>query len=73
MLEGKELVQKLGDLGEASLDIDQDLLVTAEAKIKYQASLKDILAAYVAKTENKTDDKIFAAALGLLELLKAKV
>lgn len=72
MLEGKELVYKLGEYGEASLDVDQDLEITAEIAAKYKVSLKTVLAAYVAKTENKVDDKIYAAALGLLELLKAK-
>lgn len=72
MLEGKELVYKLGEYGEASLDINSELEVEVQVAAKYKASLKDVLKAYVAKTPSSVDDKILQGALSLLALLEAK-
>lgn len=72
MLEGKELVYKLGEYGEASLDVSSDLKVVVEISAKYEADLKAVLKAYVAKTPGQTDDKVLAGALSLIALLEAK-
>lgn len=69
-LEGKEIVKKIGDVGEASLDVTPELDITFEVSVKKTVSLMDVLEQYVAKTPNKTDDAILAGAKNLLALMK---
>ena len=71
MLEGKELVKKIGDVGEASIDVTSDLDITIELSVKKTVSLMEVLEQYVEKTPNKTDDAILAQAKTLLALIKA--
>lgn len=71
MLEGKELVKKIGDIGEASIDITPELEITFEVSVKKTVSLMEVLEKYVSETPNKTDDAILAQVKNLLALIKA--
>lgn len=71
LLEGKEVVKKIGDVGEASIDVTSDLDITIELSVKKTVSLMDVLEKYVSETPNKTDDAILAQAKTLLALIKA--
>lgn len=70
MLEGKELVKKIGDVGEASLDVTPELDITFEVSVKKTVSLMEVLEAYVAKTPNTIDNAVLAQAKNLLALMK---
>lgn len=71
MLEGKELVKKIGDVGEASIDVTPELDITVELSVKKTVSLMEVLEKYVEQTPNKTDDAILAQVKNLLALIKA--
>lgn len=71
ILEGKELVKKIGDIGEASIDVTPELDITFEVSVKKTVSLMEVLEKYVSETPNKTDDAILAQAKNLLALIKA--
>lgn len=71
MLEGRELVKKIGDVGEASIDVTPELDITVELSVKKTVSLMEVLEKYVEQTPNKTDDAILAQVKNLLALIKA--
>lgn len=70
MLEGKELVKKLGPYGEASVDVTPELDIEISVAVKHKVELIPVLEAYVAKTPNKVDDGVLATVKNLLALLK---
>lgn len=70
MLEGKEIVKKIGDVGEASVDVTPELDIIVEVSVKKTVGLMQVLEQYVAKTPNTVDDAILAAAKNLLALMK---
>lgn len=69
MLEGKELVQKLGEYGEASIDVNDNLDV--EISVSAKMNIVDELEKLVKKTETPYDDKAVEAIKWVRELLKA--
>lgn len=69
MLEGKELVQKLGEYGEASLDVNENLDV--ELAVSAKLNIIDELEKLVKKTETPYDDKAVDALKWIRDLLKA--
>ena len=71
MLDGKEIVKKIGNSGEASVDVTAEGKVIVEVAVKHEVDLVGALEAYVAKTENKTDDKALAAFKTVIGFLKA--
>lgn len=70
MLEGKELVQKLGEYGEASLDVTPEGKVIVSLEAKYEADLIGMLEVYVKKTPANWDNALLDSAKNLLGLLK---
>lgn len=66
MLEGKEFEQKLGEYGEASVDVTPDLkiVVSVGAHVDIIAELKKL----AAKTKTPVDDTAISWIEGLLKL-----
>lgn len=64
MLEGKELVQKIGEYGEASVDVTPqlDVIVEVKAKVNIITELKKM----ADKTETPYDNQALAWIEGLL-------
>lgn len=69
MLEGKELVQKIGEYGEASVDVTPQLEVVVEIKAK--VNLLEELKKMAAKTATPYDDQALAWVESVLNAFNA--
>ena len=70
MLEGKELIQPVGDLGEVSLDLTPEGKIVAMVSLKKEIDLVAALKAAAAKTSTPVDDAAVAWIEKVLAALK---